>query len=45
LLVGTVRAGRTTLLLFLLPGFARHFFLLSRLVIVEFRHELSGGAK
>ena len=38
---GRVRPGCATLLLFLLSGFSRHFFLFSRLLIVEFRHELS----
>ena len=39
LFVGRPRCA--LLLLFLLPGLTCHFFLLSRLVIVEFRHELS----
>ena len=41
LFAGDTRSGCATLLLFLLPGLSCHLFLLSRLVIVEFRHGLS----
>src|SRR6185312_5617780 len=45
LFIWSGRSGCAPLLFFLLPGLARHFFLLSRLVIVEFRHGLSVGSK
>jgi len=41
LFAGRGRSGCAPLLLFLLPGFSRHFLLFSCLLIVEFRHELS----